>query len=123
MSRIKGLSLTDLGCKSVRRNALVSDFLHRIDFVEKAGTGIRRIRDEASARDCPEPQFESNSFGTVIFRPNPEVRAEAEERPMDRVAGEVRLLRPDPLRTNVPATQQRTLAGGTARCFGSKKLE
>ena len=93
MSRIKGLSLTDLGCKSVRRNALVSDFLHRIDFVEKAGTGIRRIRDEASARDCPEPQFESNSFVTVIFRPNPKVRAEAEERPMDRVAGEVRLLR------------------------------
>ena len=87
MSRIKGLSLTDLGCKSVRRNALVSDFLHRIDFVEKAGTGIRRIRDEASARDCPEPQFESNSFVTVIFRPNPEVRAEAEERPIAIVVG------------------------------------
>ena len=89
----KGLTLADLGRKSVRRNALVSDLLHRIDFVEKAGTGIRRIRDEARAQDCPEPQFEANSFVTVTFRPNPEVRAEAEERPMDRVAGEVRLLR------------------------------
>ena len=93
----KGVTLADLGRKSVRRNALVSDLLHRIDFVEKAGTGIRRIRDEASAQDCPEPQFEANSFVTVTFRPNPEVRAEAEERPMDRVAGEVagevRLLR------------------------------
>ena len=89
----KGLTLADLGRKSIRRNALVSDLLHRIDFVEKAGTGIRRIRDEASAQDCPEPQFEANSFVTVTFRPNPEVRAEAEERPMDRVAGEVRLLR------------------------------
>ena len=93
----KGLTLADLGRKSVRRNVLVSDFLHRIDFVEKAGTGIRRIRDEASAQDCPEPQFEANRFVTVTFRPNPEVRAEAEERPMDRVAGEVagevRLLR------------------------------
>ena len=85
----KGLTLADLGRKSVRRNALVSDLLHRIDFVEKAGTGIRRIRDEASAQDCPEPQFEANSFVTVTFRPNPEVRAEAEERPMDRVTGEV----------------------------------
>ena len=85
----KGLTLADLGRKSVRRNALVSDLLHRIDFVEKAGTGIRRIRDEARAQDCPEPQFEANSFVTVTFRPNPEVRAEAEERPMDRVAGEV----------------------------------
>ena len=93
----KGVTLADLGRKSVRRNALVSDLLHHIDFVEKAGTGIRRIRDEASAQDCPEPQFEANSFVTVTFRPNPEVRAEAEERPMDRVAGgvagEVRLLR------------------------------
>ena len=92
----KGVTLADLGRKSVRRNALVSDLLHRIDFVEKAGTGIRRIRDEASAQDCPEPQFEANSFVTVTFRPNPEVRAEAEERPMNRVtgevAGEVRLL-------------------------------
>ena len=97
----RGLTLADLGRKSVRRNALVSDLLHRIDFVEKAGTGIRRIRDEASAQDCPEPQFEANSFVTVTFRPNPGVRAEAEEHPMDRVAGgvtgevtgEVRLLR------------------------------
>ena len=79
----KGLTLADLGSKSVRRNALVSDLLHRIDFVEKAGTGIRRIRDEARAQDCPEPQFEANSFVTVTFRPNPEVRAEAEERPME----------------------------------------
>ena len=89
----KGVTLADLGRKSVRRNALVSDLLHHIDLVEKAGTGIRRIRDEARAQDCPEPQFEANSFVTVTFRPNPEVRAEAEEHPMDRVAGEVRLLR------------------------------
>ena len=85
----RGLTLADLGRKSVRRNALVSDLLHRIDFVEKAGTGIRRIRDEASAQDCPEPQFEANSFVTVTFRPNPGVRAEAEEHPMGRVAGGV----------------------------------
>ena len=85
----KGLTLADLGRKSVRRNALVSDLLHRIDFVEKAGTGIRRIRDEASAQDCPEPQFEANSFVTVTFRPNPKVRAETEERPVERVTGEV----------------------------------
>ena len=89
----KGLTLADLGRKSVRRNALVSDLLHRIDFVEKAGTGIRRIRDEARAQDCPEPQFEANSFVTVTFRPNPKVRAETEERPVERVTGEVRLLR------------------------------
>ena len=73
----KGMSLADLGHKSVRRNPLVADLLHRIDFIEKAGTGIRRIRDGAKAVDCPEPAFEAGNFVTVTFRPNPEVRQAA----------------------------------------------
>lgn len=77
----KGMKLSDLGYKSVRRNALVADLLHRIDFIEKAGTGIKRIRDEASAQGCPEPLFEESSFITVTFFPNPEVRALAEDQP------------------------------------------
>ena len=80
MSRIKDLTLADLGRKSIWRNALVSDLLHRIGFVEKVGIVIRA---EASI--------------SVTFRPNPKVRAETEERPRDRVSGEVigevRLLR------------------------------
>ena len=34
----KGLTLADLGRKSIRRNALMADLLHRIGFIEKAGT-------------------------------------------------------------------------------------
>ena len=90
----KGLTLAELGSRSIRRNALVSDLLHRIDFIEKAGTGIRRIRDEARELDCPEPEFEADSFVTVTFRPNPEVHAASGD---DRVAGgvtpQVRLLK------------------------------
>ena len=70
----KGLTLADLGRKSIRRNPLIADLLHRIDFIEKAGTGIRRIRDGAREQDCPEPEFEADRFVTVTFRPNPEVR-------------------------------------------------
>ena len=70
-----GLTVAELGRRSVRRNPLISDLLHRIEFIEKAGTGIRRIREEARARRCPEPTFEANSFVTVTFRPDPEVRA------------------------------------------------
>ena len=29
----------------VRRNPLIADLLHRIEFIEKAGTGIRRMRE------------------------------------------------------------------------------
>lgn len=73
----KGMTLADLGTKSVRRNALIADLLHRIDFIEKAGTGIKRIRDEAHDGGYPEPVWESNGFTTAIFRPNPGVRAAA----------------------------------------------
>ena len=57
--------------------ALIADLLHRITFIEKAGTGIKRMRDEARDQRCPEPTFEENGFFTAIFRPNPEVRAQA----------------------------------------------
>ncbi len=74
----KGMTLSDLGHKSIRRNALIADLLHRIDFIEKAGTGIRRIRNEVREQGCPEPEFEASNFFTAIFRPNPEVRSEAD---------------------------------------------
>ena len=73
----KGMKLSDLGRKSIRRNALIADLLHRITFIEKAGTGIKRMRDEAHDQGCPEPIFKENGFFTAIFHPNPEVRAQA----------------------------------------------
>lgn len=71
----RGLSLGNLGSRSIRRNALIADLLHRIGFIEKAGTGILRIREEAREEGCPDPAFEANGFVTVTFRPNPVVRA------------------------------------------------
>ena len=76
--------------------------VHRIDFIEKAGTGILRIRNEARELRCPEPEFEVNGFFTATFWPNPEVRAKGHDTSVtdqvtgqvtDQVAGQVRLLR------------------------------
>ena len=39
-----------LGTESVRRNILISDLLHHIDFIEKASTWLRRMREGALAR-------------------------------------------------------------------------
>lgn len=72
----KGMKLSDLGRKSIRRNTLIADLLHRITFIEKAGTGIKRMREEARDQRCPAPIFEANGFFTAIFYPNPEVRAQ-----------------------------------------------
>jgi ATP-dependent DNA helicase RecG len=65
----KGLTPAELGSRSVRRNPLIADLLHRIAFIEKAGTGIRRMREDAKKNGCPEPTFGANGFFTAIFRP------------------------------------------------------
>lgn len=68
------LSVADLGGRSVRRNSLIADLLHRIAFIEKAGTGILRIRNESRDLRCPDPEFEVSGFFTARFWPTPEVR-------------------------------------------------
>ena len=100
----KGLTLAHLGHRSIRRNALVADLLHRIGFVEKARTGIRRIRDEASKMNCPEPEFGADRFMTVTFRPNPEVRPEVGDLLVGGVVPEVT---PEDRRTRHRAPQER----------------
>ena len=50
----KGMLPEDLGNKSLRRNPLIADLLHRIAFIEKAGTGIQRMRDGARELGYPE---------------------------------------------------------------------
>jgi ATP-dependent DNA helicase RecG len=82
----KGMKFSDLGRKSIRRNAFIADLLQRITFIEKAGTGIKRMREEARAQYCPAPIFEENGFFTAIFYPNPEVRAQVEARKEPKTA-------------------------------------
>jgi ATP-dependent DNA helicase RecG len=69
----KGLSKEELGTRSVRRNPLIADLLHRIAFIEKAGTGIRRMIEDARKHKCPEPKFKVNGFFTATFWPNVEI--------------------------------------------------
>ena len=58
-------------------NPLVADLLHRVGFIEKAGTGIRRMREEAKKYGSPEPKFDTAGFFTATFYPSPEVRRQA----------------------------------------------
>ena len=68
------LSLGDLGRRSVRRNPLIADLFHRINFIENAGNGIQRMRNEMRAQGCPEPEFAMDRFFVATLRPNPAVR-------------------------------------------------
>ncbi|MDO9565643.1 MAG: hypothetical protein Q7J15_02740 [Candidatus Desulfaltia sp.] len=42
-------------------------------FIEKAGTGIRRMRDGARERGYPEPEFSADTFFIAVSRPIPAV--------------------------------------------------
>ncbi|MBN1672400.1 MAG: winged helix-turn-helix transcriptional regulator [Kiritimatiellae bacterium] len=80
----RGMRPSDLGRKSVRRNPLIADLLHRIAFIEKAGTGINRMRNDARSHGYPEPTFEDGTFFTESFFPTPAAEADRGTRELER---------------------------------------
>jgi len=63
-----GLKPEDFGTRSVTRNPLIASLLHRIDYIEKIGTGISRIRQAVAEHQGTEVDIRFNDFFTVIFR-------------------------------------------------------
>ena len=68
--------LETLGQAAGCRNPMVADLLAR---VERAGTGIERMRVEALSRCYPEPEFQEDTFVTVVFRPHPKTLTDREQ--------------------------------------------
>jgi ATP-dependent DNA helicase RecG len=64
----KGLKPENFGKHSVARNSLVAALLHRCYYIEKAGTGVQRMRDGMKDAGLLEPTFEFSGFFTVILR-------------------------------------------------------
>ncbi|MDP3103483.1 MAG: ATP-binding protein [Candidatus Methanoperedens sp.] len=64
----KGLKPQDFGKKSVLRNPNIADLLHRVEYIEKMGTGINKIRKLVSEAGLPPVEFEFGNFFTVIFK-------------------------------------------------------
>ena len=65
----KGLDKKDFGKKGVRRNPLIADLLQRIGYVEKAGTGILRMKKAMKDMGLKEPQIDITGFFTITFYP------------------------------------------------------
>jgi len=85
----KGLSREELGTRSVRRNPLIADLLHRIALFEKAGTGIRRMIEDARKHKCPDPKFTVNGFFTATFWPNIEIARQVTSQLTEQVTKQV----------------------------------
>ena len=74
-----GMTEADLGIKSIPRNPLLFGILHRMDAVERIGSGIRRIRDLCREHGVAEPLIEvSESWVTTTFR-RPVTESEEED--------------------------------------------
>lgn len=70
---VAGLTLRDLGRRSLPRNPLIADLFLRLGAVERAGTGIQRIRESVAQAGLKAPVFESDLFFSVTF-PLPRTR-------------------------------------------------
>ena len=63
-----GMTEANLGIRSIPRNPLLFGLLHRMEMVEKIGSGIRRIRDLCKQHGVPEPVIEvSDSWVITTF--------------------------------------------------------
>lgn len=66
----------DFGKISVRRNERIADLFFRMDKVERAGTGIRRMKEAMAATGLPSPLISQTGFYTITFKRPVEMGAE-----------------------------------------------
>ncbi len=64
---VPGLTIETLGGRSLPRNPLIADMFLRADEVEKAGTGIGRIRNAVAKAGLEPPRFSSDAFFAISF--------------------------------------------------------
>jgi ATP-dependent DNA helicase RecG len=62
------LDPADFGKKSVARNPVIASLLHRIDFIERIGTGINRIKNAVTEHWKCSVDFKLTGFFTVIYK-------------------------------------------------------
>lgn len=67
-----GITKSNFGKESIRRNLIIADLFHRMGKVERIGSGIRKMRDLMKNADLKEPVFESENFFRAIFNRDPE---------------------------------------------------
>lgn len=63
-----GLKPSEFGTRSVARNPLIASLLHRIDYIEKVGTGISRIRQAVEENGKTSVGFSYDGSFSVVFR-------------------------------------------------------
>src|SRR3989344_242256 len=76
---VPGIRLSDLGKKSLSRNKLLFGLLSRMSLVEKAGTGILRIRNAMKDYKLEHPKIETDGKWFAIIFKRPDLQKESYE--------------------------------------------
>ena len=79
-----GLTRKSFGTKSVVRNPVIASLLHRAGYIEKIGTGIKRIKNAVKEHGRGSVIFSFDSFFTVSFS-----RVKAAEKTSAKTAPEI----------------------------------
>lgn len=64
----KGLTLEDLGRRSVRRNRLIAELFFRAGFIEMIGSGITRMFKAMEQNGNPKPEIRATNFFNIVFK-------------------------------------------------------
>ncbi len=63
----RGLTLENLGKRSVRRNRLIADLLHRAGYIERVGSGFSRMEKALSENNNPPLEVSATNFFNIRF--------------------------------------------------------
>ncbi len=104
----KGLSPSDFGHKSMRRNPNIADLLQRAQWIEKMGTGIKRMQDMMEEAGLSPIDFSFTSFVSLTFwrYPRPEIKRTSKTTPEGKMTLQLlELLRTNPALTRAELAQ------------------
>lgn len=77
----KGLNPKDFGSKSMLRNPNIANLIHRMGWIEKMGTGVKRIQNLVSEVGLPPVEYTFTGFVTITFWRYPE----KDKKTMDKI--------------------------------------
>lgn len=64
-----GLRLDEFGKRSIRRNRLIADLLHRAKYIERVGSGVDRIKKSLAENGNPPFEVVTSNFFNIQFYP------------------------------------------------------
>jgi ATP-dependent DNA helicase RecG len=78
---VGGLTLANLGTRSIPRNPLLFGMMQRMNLVEKVGSGFKRIYNLCDKQPCPRPEIQADEdwFRIIFRRPKSTTQSQAEQ--------------------------------------------